>query len=111
MVCDPLPLAESQRRFDTDGKALAWMEQACWPQARCAAASIARHAAGALQLPRVHAAVVRHAAGIPMRKTHLALSAWMIAAYLLASSSKGVSSLRLSNTLGLRHRTTLQLIR
>jgi len=40
-------------------------------------------------------------AGTPMHKTHLPISTWIIAAYLLTTAVKGISSLKLASLLGL----------
>jgi len=48
-------------------------------------------------------------AGTPMHKTHLPLCTWIIASYLLTTSSKGISSLKLASLLGLQYRTTWHL--
>ena len=48
-------------------------------------------------------------AGTPMHSTHLPIRTWMIAMYLIASSSKGISSLKLASLLGLQYRTTWHL--
>ncbi len=47
--------------------------------------------------------------GTPMHKTHLSVCIWIIAAYMIASSSKGISSLKLASLLGLQYRTTWHL--
>ncbi len=44
-----------------------------------------------------------------MHKTHLSVCVWIIATYLIATSSKGISSLRLASMLGLQYRTTWHL--
>lgn len=44
-----------------------------------------------------------------MHGTHLPLCTWIIASYLLATSSKGISSLKLASLLGLQYRTTWHL--
>jgi len=48
-------------------------------------------------------------ADTPMHKTHLPISTWIIAAYLLTTGSKGISSLKLASLLGLQYRTTWHL--
>lgn len=50
-------------------------------------------------------------AGTPMHKTHLPVCTWIIAAHLLATSSKTISSLKLASLLGLQYRTTWHLAR
>jgi len=44
-------------------------------------------------------------AGTPMHRTHLPICTWIIATYLIATSSKGISSFKLSSLLGLQYRT------
>jgi hypothetical protein len=44
-----------------------------------------------------------------MHKTHLPLSTWLIAMYLIATSSKGISAKKLSEWLGLQYRTVWHL--
>ena len=112
---DPLTLAELQRRFDTDDKALAWLEQARWPHGPvCPACGCINRASRITTLPgRFTCLACKRrfsvTAGTPMHKTHLPLSTWMVAAYLLAASSNCISSLRLSQMLGLQYRTTWHL--
>jgi hypothetical protein len=44
-----------------------------------------------------------------MRGTHLPLRTWLIAIWLMSASSKGISSLKLAEWLGLQYRTTWHL--
>ena len=48
-------------------------------------------------------------AGTPMHGTHLPIATWIIASYLIVTSSKGISSLKLASLLGLQYRTTWHL--
>lgn len=112
---DPLTLAALHRRFDTEEKALAWLEKARWPEGPvCPACGSINRASRITTLPGRFTCLdckrrFSVTAGTPMHKTHLPLTTWIIAAYLLAASSKGISSLRLSGMLGLQYRTTWHL--
>ena len=44
-----------------------------------------------------------------MHRTHLPLCTWIIACHLLATGSKGISSLKLASLLGLQYRTSWHL--
>lgn len=115
MIRDPLTLPVLQRRFDTEEKALAWLEQARWPEGPvCPSCGSVNRASRITTRPGRFTCLeckrrFSLTAGTPMHKTHLPPTTWLIAAYLLAASGKGISSLRLSAMLGLQYRTTWHL--
>jgi len=53
-----------------------------------------------LHRPQVAKRRVSVTSGTPMHKTHLPICTWIIATYLLATSSKRISSLKLAALLG-----------
>src|SRR5215831_14515543 len=112
---DPLTLTELQRRFCDEDKCLAFLERARWPKGPvCPSCGTANRASLLTTRPGEFTclACMRRfsvTAGTPMHKTHLPLCTWIIATYLLATSSKGISSLKLASLLGLQYRTTWHL--
>ncbi|CAL1242058.1 IS1595 family transposase [Candidatus Methylocalor cossyra] len=112
---DPLTLRTLQQRFDSEENALAWLEQVRWPEGPvCPACGSINRASRITTRPGQFTCLeckrrFSVTAGTPMHKTHLPLATWIIAAYLIATSSKGLSSLKLSQILGLQYRTTWHL--
>src|SRR5215475_3288672 len=114
---DPLTLAELQRRFSDEDKCLAFLERARWPKGPvCPSCGTVNRASRITTRPGEFTCLdclsrFSVTAGTPMHKTHLPLCTWIIATYLLATSSKGISSLKLASLLGLQYRTTWHLTR
>ena len=112
---DPLTLAALQRRFNDEAKCLAFLERARWPRGpECPACGVVGHASRITTRPGEFTCLsckrrFSVTAGTPMHKTHLPICTWIIATYLLATSSKGISSLKLASLLGLQYRTTWHL--
>ena len=112
---DPLSLAELQRRFSDEEKCLAFLERARWPNGPvCPRCGSTNRASRITTRPGEFTCLdclsrFSITAGTPMHKTHLPLCTWIIAAYLLTTSSKGISSLKLASLLGLQYRTTWHL--
>jgi hypothetical protein len=112
---NPLTLAQLQRRFSDEAKCLALLENARWPAGPvCPACGTVNHASRLTTRPGYFTCLARLrrfsvTAGMPMHKTHLPICTWIIAAHLLATTSKGISSLQLASLLGLQYRTTWHL--
>lgn len=112
---DPLTLAELQRRFSDEEKCLTFLEHTRWPNGPvCPRCGTVNRASRVTTRPGDFTclACMRRfsvTAGTPMHRTHLPISIWIIAAYLLTTSSKGISSLKLASLLGLQYRTTWHL--
>jgi len=112
---DPLTLAELQRRFSDEAKCLAFLERARWPNGPvCPRCGSVDHASRVTTRPGDFTCLdcMRRfsvTAGTPMDHTHLPICTWIIAACLLTTSSKGISSLKLASLLGLQYRTTWHL--
>lgn len=111
---DPLTLAQLQRRFSDEAKCLEFLERARWPDGpvcpRCGSIGRVSRLSTRREMTCLeceHQFTVT--AGTPMHKTHLPIRTWIIAAYLLTTSSKGISSLKLASLLGLQYRTTWHL--
>ncbi len=112
---DPLTLAALQRRFSDPAACLTVLERARWPDGPvCPACGVVNRASRITTRPGNFACLdcgkrFSVTAGTPMHRTHLPIATWIIAAYLIASSSKGISSLKLSSLLDLQYRTTWHL--
>jgi transposase-like protein len=112
---DPLTLAALQRRFNDEAKCLAFLERARWPHGpECPACGTINRASRITTRPGRFTCLACKSrfsitAGTPMHGSHLPLCTWIIATYLLATSSKGISSLKLASLLGLQYRTTWHL--
>ena len=112
---DLLTLAALQKRFADDADCLAFLEKARWPEGPvCPGCGVMNRASRLTTLPGRFTCLecgkrFSVTSGTPMHKTHLPIRTWIIATYLLATSSKGVSSLRLASWLGLQYRTTWHL--
>jgi transposase-like protein len=112
---DPLTLAALQKRFSDPAVSLAFLEKARWPDGPvCPGCGVINHASRITTLPGRFTCLdcgkrFSVTAGTPMHSTHLPISTWIIAMYLIASSSKGISSLKLASLLGLQYRTTWHL--
>ena len=112
---DPLTLAALQKRFSDPATCLAFLEKARWPDGPvCPACGVIDHASRITTLPGRFTCLdcgkrFSVTAGTPMHSTHLPIATWIIAMYLIASSSKGISSLKLASLLGLQYRTTWHL--
>jgi transposase-like protein len=112
---DPLTLPALQKRFSDPATCLAFLEKARWPDGPvCPGCGVINHASRITTLPGRFTCLdcgkrFSVTAGTPMHSTHLPIATWIIAMYLIASSSKGISSLKLASLLGLQYRTTWHL--
>ena len=112
---DPLTLAALQKRFCDEPVCLAFLEKARWPAGpECPVCGTVNHASRITTRPGLFTCLhcgqqFSVTSGTPMHKTHLPICTWIIAAYLIATSSKGISSLKLASLLGLQYRTTWHL--
>lgn len=112
---DPLTLAELQRRFCDEERCLTFIEKARWPAGpECPHCGVVNRGSRVTSRPGQFVCLecgksFSVTSGTPMHGTHLSVCIWIIAAYLIASSSKGVSALKLSSLLGLQYRTTWHL--
>jgi hypothetical protein len=112
---DPLTLPALQKRFSDPATCLAFLEKARWPDGPvCPGCGVVNHASRITTLPGRFTCLdfarrFSVTAGTPMHSTHLPIATWIIAMYLIASSSKAISSLKLASLLGLQYRTTWHL--
>ncbi len=113
---DPLTIAALQARFSDEAKCFAFLERIRWPAGpACPHCGAIERASRTKSRPGQFVCLgcarsFSVTSGTPMHKTHLPICTWIIAAYLIASSSKGISSLKLASLLGLQYRTTWHLV-
>lgn len=94
--------------FPDEAAARSWFERARWPNGpECYHCGMVGNAA---YMPRTkfwHCKACKKqfsvTAGTPMHRTHLPLLMWAQAIYLIVASSKGISSLKLSEMLGIAY--------
>jgi hypothetical protein len=112
---DPLTLPALQKRFSDPARCLALLEKARWPDGPvCPGCGVINRASRITTLPGRFTCLdcakrFSVTAGTPMHSTHLPISTWFIAMHLIASSSQGISSVKLASLLGLQYRTTWHL--
>jgi transposase-like protein len=112
---DPLTLGELRRRFNEEAACFAFLERARWPHGPVCPACGSINRASRISTRRGQFTCLECrkrfsvTSGTPMHQTHLPFCTWIIAAYLIATSSKGISSLKLASLLGLQYRTTWHL--
>jgi hypothetical protein len=102
------------RRFPDEDAARGWFEAARWPNGpECPPCGTVGRAWWLAERKVWSCGGCRGqfsvTAGTPMRGTHLPLRTWLIAIWLMSASSKGISSLKLAEWLGLQYRTTWHL--
>jgi hypothetical protein len=105
-------LSELRRRFQKPGWALRLFEWLRWPDGRfCPDCGSLDHLPieGRQKTGLYHCRDCRKqfsaTSGTPLHKTKLPIETWMEAAFLIASSSKGVSSVILATQLGVQQKT------
>ncbi|MGF1606248.1 MAG: IS1595 family transposase [Rhodothalassiaceae bacterium] len=109
-----LTLREFNALFPDEEAARAWFERSRWPDGptcyHCGVVNEARRieSRGTWRC-RACGSQFSVTAGTPMHKTHLPLLTWAQAIYLIVSSSKGISSMKLSEMLGLPYSTAWHL--
>lgn len=109
-----LTLREFTALFPDEDAARAWFEYARWPDGpachHCGAVNDAtRIESRGIWRCRACSKQFSVTAGTPMHKTHLPLLTWAQAIYLIVSSSKGISSMKLGEMLGLPYSTAWHL--
>ena len=102
-----LTLAELMRRFPNDAAAERWFAQGRWPDGPvcpyCESANVQSGAAHKTMPYRCRACRKRFSAktGTAMEASNLGYQTWALAIYLLTTSLKGVSSMKLHRDLGI----------
>ena len=103
------------KKFSTDEACRAHLESVRWPEGpicpRCgtvAEATTVANKPGYWQC-RPCGKQFSVTAGTPMHGTHLPLSVWYLAMYLILASSKGISAVKLGEQLGVQYRTAWHL--
>ena len=94
--------------FPNEDAARAWFEKARWPHGpECPKCGSVNHSAWLKTPRRWNCMGCRHqfsvTAGTPMHRTHLPLLTWAHAIYLIVSSSKGISAMKLGEMLGISY--------
>jgi len=98
------------RRFPDDEACWAHLESVRWPRGpvcpKCGSINNAHHA-GRAHYRRCNACQAKFKVthGTPLEGTHLPLRVWFTALYLVAVSSKGISSVKLGEHLGIGQKT------
>ena len=113
----PKSLPEFQRLFPGDGACAAWLEMARWPDGftcpRCSAVGdpfrlASRPGVLTCRSCRRQTGLM---VGTAMERSHVPLSVWFWAAYLIASQTTGMSAVQLQRQLGLtRYETAFGLL-
>lgn len=106
-----MDLQKLMRRFPSEEAAAAWIATIRWPEGPvCPGCGVLdeayriRRRAGFYECGACgHQFSVT--SGTPMHGTHLPLRTWVLAMYLIASSSKGVSAMKLKGWLGVTYKT------
>ncbi|GLC28217.1 IS1595 family transposase [Roseisolibacter agri] len=99
------------RRFPTEQAAINWMEQQRWPEGPvCPSCGVLNEVCRLRTRPgRYTCLACRHqfsiTSGTALHRTRLPMRTWLLAMYLIATSSKGVSALKLAAWLGVGYRT------
>ena len=103
------------RRYATEADARRWFEQARWPEGPvCPRCGVMHRSSGVSTRPGQFTCLdCRHrysvTSGTALHNTKLPLRTWLIAMYLIATSSKGVSAMKLSEWLGVSYKTAWHL--
>lgn len=110
----PRNLLEFQRRFSTEEACRDFIRDVRWPKGFiCPACSHkeahVRKDTGGFQC-RACGKITSVTAGTVMHRTHLPLTAWMWAAWLLVTSKGGISGLELSRQFGIRQESAFTLL-
>jgi transposase-like protein len=106
-----MDLAAFQARFATDAACRAYLEEVRWPQGPvCPACGAVGHVSRIKTRPGLCTCLSCRkqftvTVGTPMQGSHLPLTTWFLAMYLMATSSKGVSAMKLSQWLGIGYKT------
>ncbi len=103
-----MTLREFNSLFPDEDAARLWFERARWPNGpECYHCGVVGNAAYMPKTKFWHCKACKKqfsvTAGTPMHRTHLPLLMWAQAIYLITASSKGISSLKLSEMLGIQY--------
>lgn len=103
------------KKFSTDEACRAHLESVRWPEGPvCPRCGTVAEATAVVNKPgywqcRPCGKQFSVTAGTPMHGTHLPLSVWYLAMYLILASSKGISAVKLGEQLGVQYRTAWHL--
>jgi transposase-like protein len=103
------------KKFSTDEACRAHLESVRWPEGPvCPRCGTVGEATAVANKPgywqcRPCGKQFSVTAGTPMHGTHLPLSVWYLAMYLILASSKGISAVKLGEQLGVQYRTAWHL--
>lgn len=110
-------LPKLMRRFPSEAAAINWVAQIRWPEGPvCPRCGVLNEAYRLRTRPGQYTCAVPQCghrfsvtSGTPMHRTHLPLTTWILAMYLIAGSSKGVSALKLAALLGVTYKCACHL--
>lgn len=103
------------RRFATEADARRWFERARWPEGPvCPRCGVLHRSSRLATRPGQFTCLdCRHrfsvTSGTALHNTKLPLRTWLIAMYLIATSSKGISAMKLTEWLGVSYKTAWHL--
>jgi len=106
-----MKLITFMKRFDSDDACRAHLESVRWPHGptcpHCGAVDNAKPVGGRPSWHCCHACGKQFSVtvGTPMHGSHLPLRVWYLALYLILASSKGISSVKLGQHLGVGQKT------
>lgn len=110
-----MKLLTFMRRYATEAEARRWFEQARWPEGPvCPRCGVMYRSSRISTRPGQFTCLdCRHRYSLTCRtalhNTKLPLRTWLIAMYLIATSSKGISAMKLSEWLGVSYKTAWHL--
>lgn len=104
-------LHQFQKKFGTHEACRDHLESLRWPQGpvcpKCGSINEARRITPRPDILRCKCkAEFRVTDGSPMEGSHLDLNTWFLAIYLIATSSKGISAMKLAGWLGVSYKTS-----
>ena len=108
-------LADFQSKFDTEDSCVSYLAALRWPDGPVCDKCGAVDQAGQKKRPRYWhcracGSTFSVTAGTPMEQTRLPLTKWFLAIFLIATSSKGISSVALARQIGTGQKTAWFLI-
>ena len=109
-----LSLYEYQQRFATEEQCRSYLEQKRWPDGfRCPKCGGSKHYR--LSNGLIQCVCCRHqasvTAGTVMHRSHIPLTKWFLAIYFVSQDKRGISAVRLSQTIGVTYKAAWYLLK